>query len=236
MSKVHDRSGRRDERPARGSRPPAGEDEGQAGARTLSDDEICSALEAGEVWAAEVVYDRVEDAVDATLFRLLGPGDAEREDLAQQALERVIRTIVSGRYARGCSLRSWATLLTQHLAIDTMRSRARDRKVFDRHVGTQALELIADDHHAPERALETQRRFQRLMEALARLPSASAETVVLHDLLGHGLPEIARLTRVTVAAAQSRLVRGRRKVLRFLAAAERPSAAERSAAERSKIP
>jgi len=218
MSKDHDRSGSRDERPARRERVSV---DALAPSQPPSDDEICRALQAGELWAAEVVYDRVEDAVDATLFRLLGPGDAEREDLAQQALERVIRTIVSGRYSRGCSLRSWATLLTQHLAIDTMRSRARDRKVFDRHVGTQALELIADDHHAPEHALETQRRFQRLMEALARLPSASAETVVLHDLLGHGLPEIARLTRVTIAAAQSRLVRGRRKVLRMLAAGER---------------
>jgi RNA polymerase sigma-70 factor (ECF subfamily) len=190
------------------------------GAQPLTDEDLCRRLEAGEAWAAEVVYDRVEDAVDAALYRLLGPGDPEREDLAQLAMERIIRTIVSGRYMRGCSLRSWATLLTQHLAIDTLRARFRDRKVFDRHVGTDTVELVADGAHTPERSLETQRRFERLMSALSTISRSHADAVVLHDLLGHDLPEVARLTGVTVAAAQSRLVRGRRKVLRLIAGAE----------------
>src|SRR5882672_6977663 len=56
----------------------------------MSDADICHALAAGEAWAAEVIFDRVEDVVDAVLYRLLGPGDGERDDLAQQALERVI--------------------------------------------------------------------------------------------------------------------------------------------------
>src|SRR5882724_6447724 len=36
----------------------------------MSDTDICHALAAGEAWAAEVVYDRVEGVVDAVLFRL----------------------------------------------------------------------------------------------------------------------------------------------------------------------
>src|ERR1700733_2753623 len=73
----------------------------------MSDADVCRALTAGEAWAAEVVYDRVEDVVSSVLYRLMGPGDGERDDLAQQALERVISTIVSGRFSHGCSLRSW---------------------------------------------------------------------------------------------------------------------------------
>jgi RNA polymerase sigma-70 factor (ECF subfamily) len=182
----------------------------------LSDGDICQALVAGEAWAAEVIYDRVEDVVDAVLYRLLGPGDGERDDLAQQALERVISTIVSGRFSRGCSLRSWATLITQHLAIDTMRSRSRERRVFDRSVGHQALELVAEESRTPERAAETRRRVERLLLALSSVNRARAEAVVLHDILGHDLAEIATLTGVTVAAAQSRLVRGRKEVLKFI--------------------
>jgi RNA polymerase sigma-70 factor, ECF subfamily len=186
----------------------------------MSDTDVCRALAAGEAWAAEVVYDRVEDVVDSVLYRLMGPGDGERDDLAQQALERIISTIVSGRFSHGCSLRSWATLITQHLAIDTMRSRSRERRVFDRNIAPAALELVAEDSRTPERAAETRRRVERLLGALASVNRARAEAVVLHDILGHDLAEIARLTGVSVAAAQSRLVRGRKEVLKFIAAKE----------------
>jgi RNA polymerase sigma-70 factor (ECF subfamily) len=191
-----------------------------------SDDEICQRLESGDAAAAEIVYERVVNVVDAVLFRLLGPNDHEREDLAQQAMERIIGTIVSGRYLRDCSLASWATLITQHLAIDAMRARTRDRKVFDRHVGTQTIELVPDGNRSTEQIVETQRRAHRLVSVLSSISSTHAEAVVLHDLLGHDLAEIARLTGVSVAAAQSRLVRGRRKALRLLAAAERRARGE----------
>jgi len=186
----------------------------------MSDADICHALAAGEAWAAEVIFDRVEDVVDAVLYRLLGPGDGERDDLAQQALERVISTIVSGKFSHGCSLRSWATLITQHLAIDTMRSRSRERKVFDRSIAPAALELVAEDSRTPERAADTRRRVERLLTALGTVNRARAEAVVLHDILGHDLAEIATLTGVTVAAAQSRLVRGRKEVLKLIVGKE----------------
>jgi RNA polymerase sigma-70 factor (ECF subfamily) len=51
-----------------------------------------------------------------------------------------------------------------------------------------------------------------------------AETLLLHDMLGKELSEIAVLTGVSVAAAQSRLVRGRNELLeRMKRDAEAPS-------------
>jgi RNA polymerase sigma-70 factor (ECF subfamily) len=186
-----------------------------------ADDEICQGLQAGEPRAAELVYERIVKVVDAVLYRLLGASDPEREDLAQLAMERVISTITSGRYLRDCSLSSWATLITQHLAIDTMRSRTRDRRVFDRYVGTEAVELVPDGRRTAEHFVDTQRRAKRLRNALAAIPRSNSETVILHDVLGHNLAEVARLTGVSVAAAQSRLVRGRRKVMRLVAHEDR---------------
>ena len=184
-----------------------------------TDQEICRALMAGDGWAADAVYDRVADVVEAVLYRLLG-ADAERDDLTQQAIEKVISTIVSGRYARGCSLRSWATLLAQHVAVDALRARARERRLFDRSASHQALELVAANTATPERLLETRRRVDLLQNALASVSRDRSEAVVLHDVLGHDLAEIARLKGVTVAAAQSRLVRGRREVLSWIRAHE----------------
>jgi len=185
----------------------------------VSDGEICRGLVAGDAWAAEAVYDRISDVVEAVLYRLLG-ADAERDDLIQQSIERVISTIVSGRYAHGCSLRSWATLLAQHVAVDALRARARERRLFDRNTTRQALELVAANTATPERLAETRRRVDLLQSALASVNRDRSEAVVLHDVLGHDLAEIARLKGVSVAAAQSRLVRGRRDVLAWIRAHE----------------
>jgi RNA polymerase sigma-70 factor (ECF subfamily) len=184
-----------------------------------TDDEICSALVAGSAWAAEAVCDRVGEVVDAVLFRLLG-ADAERDDLTQQAMERVITTIVSGRYARGCSLRSWATLMAQHVAVDALRARRRDRRLFDRNVSRKAVELLAVSTETPERLADARLRVELLQNALASVSRYRSEAVVLHDVLGHDLAEIARLKGISIAAAQSRLVRGRREVLKWIRAHE----------------
>jgi RNA polymerase sigma-70 factor (ECF subfamily) len=191
-------------------------DPGAAPGGELTDPELCDGLAAGEPWAAEALYDRVEDVVDGVLFRLLGPGDAEREDLSQQALERVISTVAAGRFARGCSLRSWTTLITQHVAIDALRARARERSLFDRNAPHDAVERVAMRGETPERAAEGRQRIERLLGALAALKRDRVEAVVLHDVLGHDLTEIARLTGVSVAAAQSRLVRGRREAMEWI--------------------
>src|SRR5258708_19540622 len=97
-----------------------------------------------------------------------------------------------------------------------MRAGTRDRKLFDRSTGHQALELVAEEGRTPERLADTRRRVERLLGALVAVNRTRAEAVVLHDIMGHDLAEIATLTGVTVAAAQSRLVRGRRDVLDFI--------------------
>jgi RNA polymerase sigma-70 factor (ECF subfamily) len=128
--------------------------------------------------------------------------------------------VVSGRFARGCSLRSWATLLAQHVAVDALRARARERKLFDRRIPYQMLELVEAHTATPEHLADTRRRMALLQSALARVNRERSEAVVLHDVLGHDLAEIAQLTGVSVAAAQSRLVRGRREVLAWIRAHE----------------
>jgi RNA polymerase sigma-70 factor (ECF subfamily) len=49
---------------------------------------------------------------------------------------------------------------------------------------------------------------------------AKAQTVLLHEGMGYELSEIAVLTGVSIAAAQSRLVRGRKELQAKLTSAE----------------
>jgi RNA polymerase sigma-70 factor (ECF subfamily) len=56
---------------------------------------------------------------------------------------------------------------------------------------------------------------------LAEMNEARATTMFLHDVMGHELAEIAVLTGVSVAAAQSRLVRGRKELRQRIESGEK---------------
>jgi len=107
--------------------------------------------------------------------------------------------------------RSWffATLLSRH------RSRVRRPRrdsvsiegAFDR-----GGEPVGEDGAAWE---EERRRAQRVALALAGLPPAQREAIVLHDIEGFSVEEVAEMQRVTLSAVKSRLTRGREKLRRF---------------------
>jgi DNA-directed RNA polymerase specialized sigma24 family protein len=58
----------------------------------------------------------------------------------------------------------------------------------------------------------------RLRVHLGRISPGNAEALVLRYVLGYGLAEVATLSGVSIAAAQSRLLRGRRELQRRVAA------------------
>jgi hypothetical protein len=65
----------------------------------------------------------------------------------------------------------------------------------------------------PEHLTGVQERLRRVKGALLGLGMHKANVVFLHDVLGHELGDISSILGITVAAAQSRLVRGRREII-----------------------
>jgi len=55
--------------------------------------------------------------------------------------------------------------------------------------------------------------LDRVNRALAGLGPNKARVVYLHDILGYQLAEVAQMIGTSIAAAQSRLVRGRREIV-----------------------
>jgi DNA-directed RNA polymerase specialized sigma24 family protein len=64
----------------------------------------------------------------------------------------------------------------------------------------------------PEAQVIARRHLERFHGHLSRMSRKLSETLILHDVLGFGLQETARLTGTTHAAVRSRLVRGRRNL------------------------
>jgi RNA polymerase sigma factor (sigma-70 family) len=175
---------------------------------------IVEGLGAGQEWAADALYERVHDVVEQTLRRVLGPGDQELLDLVQEVFERLIVTLSDQRLNSATKLRGWAAAVATHVGVDVLRSRVRRRRLFRSDDGLP--EGLGPIGPSLEKRLEARAEVERVRAVLARMPAEQVETLILHDVLGHSLDEIARLTSVSHAATQSRLTRGRRELDRRL--------------------
>ena len=99
--------------------------------------------------------------------------------------------------------------------------RTRRRKAFWRRwISSVPPDLVGDDgaRWADERA-----SADRATAALATLEPAQREAIVLFELHGHSIEEIAEIQRASVSAVKSRLVRGRDRLRTFYEELGRPS-------------
>ncbi len=171
-------------------------------------------MRSGDHRVAQELYDRLFSVVDHTLYRVFGRRETDHDDLVQAAFEQIVVTLSRRSFARACSLRTWASTVTSHVALNALRSRRRERKVVDRSQEVASDLGAARDN--PERDTDVRHMLETVRGQLAQMKPDRATAVFLHDVLGHELAEIALMQNITVAAAQSRLVRGRKELERRL--------------------
>jgi len=188
-----------------------------------SDEEIILAVQRGEQRIARHLYDRLYHVVDHTLYRVFGKREVDHDDLVQAVFEQIILTFGRQSYVCVCSLKTWAASIASHVGFNALRSRKRERRVLDRGADLEAGAATYTTVNA-ENSASARIEINRVRRHLLAMKPEQAETVFLHDALDHKLAEIAILMQVSVAAATSRLVRGRRELYRRLDADNKPSA------------
>jgi RNA polymerase sigma-70 factor (ECF subfamily) len=177
----------------------------------LSEDELLEGIVRGDDRIATELYRRLLPAVEASLLRVFGRREVDHEDLIQIAFEQIILTLSKRSYAQACSLKTWASSIAARVALKSLRNRYRQRRVFDLRAEPEAVNLQRSSDDV-ENNVASRRSVQRLREELSSMAPPKAEAVLLHDVLGHGLLEIAAMTGTSVTAAQTRLSRGRREL------------------------
>jgi RNA polymerase sigma-70 factor (ECF subfamily) len=185
--------------------PPADSAPGEL-APALDDSELLAAVRAGDPSAATAFHDRTRGVVSRTINRLLGRQDSDAEDVAQLAFIELINTI---QHFRGdCPLDAWVSVLTARVVYKQIRRRRLERKLFSA-VPAQAIVMPSS---ATKRDLAFRDALRSVQGHLSRIDASRCWTFLLHDVYGYDLKEVATITGASVAAAQSRLVRGRREI------------------------
>jgi RNA polymerase sigma-70 factor (ECF subfamily) len=178
-----------------------------------SDELLIEGLDRGDRRVAEQIYDRLIDIVDSTLYRILRERGHDHDDLVQSAFEQIIRSLMRRQLGRARSLSSWACSVATHVALNTLRSRIRERALIERgRNGSDAPSSRPQDD--VERTVGAREELQRLRLRLDRISPENAEALIQHHVLGYPLAKVAAMAGVSVPAAQSRVMRGRRELQR----------------------
>ncbi len=177
-----------------------------------SDDDqaLVESIARGDRQSAVRLYDRLRPLVSRTIRRL-STNAADHDDLVQQAFIELFLSLRGRPVVR--SLEGWAATI----AARTVYQRLRRERLERRFAVPGGLESNDAEHaEAPESQPFTQasqrQAVQRVLNHLTELNENRVHVYVLHDVHGFELKEIAEILGITVANAQSRLVRGRADV------------------------
>jgi RNA polymerase sigma-70 factor, ECF subfamily len=155
----------------------------------------------------------------------------DAEDIVQEAYLRAFRAFDS---FRGDDIRPWLLAIVRNTAYRWLSNRRRSGTVISLEQafadggdeGTDARQIAADEPTAEERLIGAAER-DYVQRALAELPPAFREMLVLREIEGFSYRDIAEVTGAPIGTVMSRLSRGRgelRKVLTRLIEKDEPNA------------
>jgi RNA polymerase sigma-70 factor (ECF subfamily) len=163
---------------------------------------------------ASVVLPHLSDAY--SLARWITGNRADAEDVVQEACLRAFRAI--GRFAGG-NARAWTLTIVRNAAYTWLHKNRGEQIVefADPDVLKNAQsQQTGSEETTPENELIAKADAAKLEAAIAALPVAFRETLVLRDLNGLDYREIAAVTGVPIGTVMSRLARGRRRLIKMV--------------------
>lgn len=139
---------------------------------------------------------------------------ADAEDVVQEACLRAFRAI--GGFA-GVNARAWVLTIVRNTAYSWLaKNRTPDVVAFqtvldeEQHLAAQGFGTSTS---SPEAALIAKVAMGHLEAAIAALPVAFREVLILRDVQGLEYREIAQITSLPVGTVMSRLARARRRLI-----------------------
>jgi RNA polymerase sigma-70 factor (ECF subfamily) len=128
------------------------------------------------------------------------------EDVVQETLAQAYYSL--GEIYQLPQLRSWLFQIAHRRSIDYLRR-------YDRRMGRPleaVLNTAADETEGPEDALAREEAVRVAVSVFLELAPAQRSCVILKDVLGHSVEEIAPMLELTVPAVKAALHRGRSRL------------------------
>lgn len=177
-----------------------------------SDDAVLvRAAQTGEVEAFAEIVRRHERRLRLVLVRVLGD-DRDAEEATQDAFVQAWRHL--DRYRGDAAVFTWLYRIGMNEALARKRRKRLTTTELTVSEAETATHVRRDTQ--PEASAEAAEVKARVEEALVSLPDDYREAVVLRDLVGLSNEEVADALELSLAAAKSRIHRGRMQLRALL--------------------
>jgi RNA polymerase sigma-70 factor (ECF subfamily) len=173
----------------------------------LDDSDIIRSIQSGDTESFSLLVQKYHRQLLNFIYRLMG-NDRIVEDLGQDVLLSIYRSIRHFDVRRGVPFSAWLFITARNRCISELRKKNRAG------VSIETIPDLKSRDRTPEQAASENERISALREALTQLPDPYRQTL-LQSILGTSPEEIAAKNRISPGTVKSRLSRGREK-LRFL--------------------
>lgn len=187
------------------------------GSAVDEDTEMLRAVIGGDSTAYRGLVEKYQGRVYGMVYGMLRNRE-DALDITQEAFVKAYNKLDTFRLES--SFYTWLYRIAMNLAIDLIRKRKRRGQTsFDEEIATREDGAVAEIHHgdSPRRALERKQLYQRIMDAMEKLPVDQREVVLLRELEGLSYKEIAEVMDIPEGTVMSRLFYARKKLQKMLA-------------------
>jgi RNA polymerase sigma-70 factor (ECF subfamily) len=183
-----------------------------------SDTELLTAHVHGDAEAFGVLFARHRDRLWAVALRTMGNPDDAADGL-QDGLVAAYRR--AGSFRGEAAVTTWLHRVVVNACLDRLRA-AKVRRAealpddLDQHPGRGSLAPPTGDADDPADRSVARERRQLVLDALATLPAEQRAALVLVDMEGYPVAEVAEMLDCAVGTVKSRCSRGRSRLAELL--------------------
>ncbi len=186
--------------------------EDNAASSTSSTDALIERCLAGDQVAWDQIVRQHWRKVFNLAYKFVGRHD-EAEDLTQDIFLKIFKALHT--FDRRANFQTWLISISRNLCIDHYRSVRKERETMARDVDASQLTPVSRER-GPHGQLEQTNLRDLIRLALAELPPALRQAVVLRDLQEFSYQEIADQLGLPEGTVKSRINRGRLELARQL--------------------
>ena len=161
---------------------------------------------------AEIVLPYLDDAY--TLARWMTGSTADAEDVVQDACVRALRALETTAVERP---RAWVLTIVRNTALTWMaKNRPANVTSTEGEDGPLELPELTDSAPSPEQNVIARADHGAVRTAIAALPQAFREAIVMREINGLSYKEIADASGIPIGTVMSRLARARMMLMNAL--------------------